>query len=572
MKGAYLGPAFSADEIRRTLDRHGAIYSEFDDDTLFAETVTALIKEKVVGWFQGRMEFGPRALGNRSILGDARSPRMQRDLNLRIKYRESFRPFAPAVSREEVDQYFDLDADSPYMLLVAPVRSERCIPMTVEENALEGIDKLNVPRSDIPAVTHVDYSARVQTVHASTNPRFHRLLETMRARSGNSVLVNTSFNIRDEPIVCTPEDAYRCFMGTEMDLLVMGNILLRKADQLPAVPPGASPGDLLVPTRLLACLKRPGDSDGSLERVNGAFRCIRTGELFLDKNGVPSLLSDLDSAGDEITGKVKAFYEEHPFPNYDGLAEFGELVNRGQKNDFSKRLLEAIGFNKLILECGCGTGQLSLFLSLNNNHVLGIDLSAASLKLAVDHKVRNRLSRVSFAQMNIFDLGIRDGTFDVVISTGVLHHTRNAPRAFASIVQKVKPGGMVVVGLYNRFARVPTWIRSHLIGLFGDNIDYVVRHRIRDKRKAAIWIKDQYYNPHETWYTIDEVLRWFEENRVKYLSCIPSITRTAQGTHESLFAGTDLGSHGRRVLAQLSWLGTIASEGALFVMVGQRDV
>jgi carbamoyltransferase len=412
MKGSYLGPAFSADDIREVLDRHDAAYTEVDDDALFAETVTALVDEKVVGWFQGRMEFGPRALGNRSILGDARSPRMQRELNIRIKYRESFRPFAPAVPREEVDQYFALDGDSPYMLLVAPVRSDRCIPTTAEQDALEGIDKLNVPRSDIPAVTHVDYSARVQTVHASTNERFHRLLQSLRHRTGNSVLVNTSFNVRDEPIVCTPEDAYRCFMATEMDVLVIGNALLKKEDQLPRVPADAPRGDALVPTRLLACLRPAGGiSGGALERVNGGFRCVGTGEVFADRDGVPSLLSGVATAGDQITGKIKAFYEEHPFPNYDGLQEFGELVNRGQNNEFSRNLLDSIGYNKMILECGCGTGQLSMFLSLNNNHVLGVDLSAASLKLALDHKLRNGLSRAAFVQMNIFDLGIRDDTF-----------------------------------------------------------------------------------------------------------------------------------------------------------------
>jgi 2-polyprenyl-3-methyl-5-hydroxy-6-metoxy-1,4-benzoquinol methylase len=266
-----------------------------------------------------------------------------------------------------------------------------------------------------------------------------------------------------------------------------------------------------------------------------------------------------------------AFYEEHPFPNYDGLQEFGELVNRGQKNEFSKTLLDSIGYNKLILECGCGTGQLSLFLSLNNNHVLGVDLSTASLKLALDHKLRNGLSRAAFVQMNIFDLGIRDDTFDVVISTGVLHHTRDARRAFASIVRKAKPGGTIVVGVYNRFARVPTWIRSKLVGVLGPQIDYVARHRIRDVRKAEIWIKDQYHNPHETWHSIDEVLSWFAENKIAYLNCIPSILGANLPADGDLFFATDPASHPSRIMTQLSWLGSIASEGALFVMIGRRE-
>ncbi|HEY7608054.1 MAG TPA: carbamoyltransferase C-terminal domain-containing protein, partial [Alphaproteobacteria bacterium] len=190
---------------------------------------------KAVGWFQGRMEFGPRALGNRSILGDPRSETMQKTLNLKVKYRESFRPFAPSVLREKVADWFELDDDSPYMLLVADVVQERRRLMNEDERALFGIDKLNVPRSDIPAVTHVDFSARIQSVHAETNPRFHALLKAWKARTGCSVLVNTSFNVRGEPIVCTPEDAFRCFMGTEMETLVAGNCLLRKERQNPAL-------------------------------------------------------------------------------------------------------------------------------------------------------------------------------------------------------------------------------------------------------------------------------------------------------------------------------------------------
>jgi carbamoyltransferase len=202
---------------------------------LIAQTAQALAAGKAVGWFQGRMEFGPRALGGRSILGDARSPTMQKTLNLKVKYRESFRPFAPSVLREDVADWFELDGDSPYMLLVADVVKTRRRAMSEEENKLFGIDKLNVPRSEIPAVTHVDYSARIQTVHADTNPRYHALLTSFKALTGCPVIVNTSFNVRGEPIVCTPEDAFRCFMGTEIETLAVGNCLLDKAAQDPAL-------------------------------------------------------------------------------------------------------------------------------------------------------------------------------------------------------------------------------------------------------------------------------------------------------------------------------------------------
>lgn len=235
MQGAYLGPDFEQEEIETRLTAAGARFETLADGELIDATAGALGDGTSVGWFQGRMEFGPRALGNRSILGDPRSPTMQKMLNLKIKYRESFRPFAPAVLREDVSRWFELEKDSPYMLLVADVVPERRRRMTAEEDALFGIDKLNVLRSDIPAVTHVDYSARIQTVHRETNKRFYDLIEAFKRQSGCPVVVNTSFNVRGEPLVCTPEDAFRCFMGTEMEVLVVGNCLLRKEEQDPAL-------------------------------------------------------------------------------------------------------------------------------------------------------------------------------------------------------------------------------------------------------------------------------------------------------------------------------------------------
>jgi carbamoyltransferase len=231
MQGSFLGPQYEENEIRRALDFAGARYQRLDDEQLMNRVAELLAEENVVGWVQGRMEFGPRALGVRSILGDPRSPRMQSVMNLKIKYRESFRPFAPAVLGESVSDYFDLDRSSPYMLLVAPIKGRLRRQATPEEQRLVGIDKLKVPRSSIPAVTHVDYSARIQTVHRETNPRFHELLRCFALRTGCAALVNISFNIRVEPIVCSPEDGYRCFMRTEMDYLAIGNFLLSKQEQ-----------------------------------------------------------------------------------------------------------------------------------------------------------------------------------------------------------------------------------------------------------------------------------------------------------------------------------------------------
>ena len=231
MHGSLLGPSYSQLDIERRLTAAGAHFSVVGEGDMVEQAADALAKQQAVGWFQGRLEFGPRALGARSILGDPRSPTMQRNLNLKIKYRESFRPFAPAVLREDVAEWFEFDSDSPYMLIVADVRKDRRCSMTPEQQALFGIEKLNLVRSDIPAVTHVDYSARIQTVHANTNPLFYLLLKRFKEKTGCPVLVNTSFNVRGEPIVCTPEDAFRCFMGNELDLLVVGNCVLHKTAQ-----------------------------------------------------------------------------------------------------------------------------------------------------------------------------------------------------------------------------------------------------------------------------------------------------------------------------------------------------
>jgi carbamoyltransferase len=235
MRGGYLGPEFSLFEVQEQLTQAGAVFEVLEDDALVQACADALADGKAVGWFQGRMEFGPRALGGRSILGDARSPSMQKTLNLKVKYRESFRPFAPSVLAEDAPAYFDIDAESPYMLLVADVKPEHRIRMSEEEEKLFGIEKLNVPRSAIPAVTHVDYSARIQTVHKETNPRYHALISRFKERTGCPVIVNTSFNVRGEPIVGSPEDAFRCFMGTEIEALAVGNCFLRKEQQNPAL-------------------------------------------------------------------------------------------------------------------------------------------------------------------------------------------------------------------------------------------------------------------------------------------------------------------------------------------------
>jgi carbamoyltransferase len=235
MQGTYLGPEFSQNEVIEDLNEQQAIYSIHTDDEIIQMTAKLLADGNAIGWMNGRMEFGPRSLGARSIIADARSPAMQKLLNLKVKYRESFRPFAPSVLAEKVSEWFEINSSSPYMLLVADVAKNKRLQMSEEENNLFGIEKLNVPKSSIPAVTHVDYSARIQTVHKETNPRYHQLISEFDSLTGCPVLVNTSFNVRGEPIVCSAKDAFRCLMGTELDALVIGNILVEKHKQDPAL-------------------------------------------------------------------------------------------------------------------------------------------------------------------------------------------------------------------------------------------------------------------------------------------------------------------------------------------------
>ena len=235
MKGAYLGPEFKNGSIESFLKKNEYSYKTLTDEELPEKIADLIANQKVIGWFQGRMEFGPRALGSRTIIGDARSSDMQKTMNLKIKYRESFRPFAPSIRAENISDYFEIDRESPYMLLVANVQKDKQVKMSEEQNSYFGLEKLNVVRSEVPAVTHVDYSARIQSVNEKTNPLYHRMLTKFNDKYGCPVIVNTSFNVRGEPIVCTPKDAYLCFMRTEMDCLIIGNYLLEKTEQKPLV-------------------------------------------------------------------------------------------------------------------------------------------------------------------------------------------------------------------------------------------------------------------------------------------------------------------------------------------------
>jgi len=577
-QASHLGPSFDKDEIRRFLKARHIPFTELSDEELTERVAQLLASDKVVGWFRGRMEFGPRALGARSIIGDARSRRMQEVMNLKIKFRESFRPFAPCVLREHVHEWFEMrpNEDSPYMLLVAPVLDKHRSTLSADEQATMGNDldllrRVKIARSTVPAITHVDYSARVQTVD-ERHGLFRRVMEKFYERTGSPVIVNTSFNLSWEPIVCTPQEAYSTFMQSEMDVLVLENFLLQKGEQplgfrawskcehaAETSSPWADPrnGQPLVMTSELA--------------VNPA-----TGASYPVEEGIPRLFvptDDVQLDGAGVTETVKQFYEKTPFPNYDEVDDVRALLEKAGRGLFARLLNEQIPFDARVVEIGCGTGQLTNFLSIAHRSVLGTDMCLNSLRLAQKFRADHRLERATFAQMNLFRPALQDEFFDVVISNGVLHHTNDPRRAFARISRLAKPGGYVLVGLYNAYSRKIHYARRALYrwtGLAGRWIDpHFGRVSAADKRAA--WFEDQYCHPHESCHTLDEVLKWLEENGLDFVNAIPKAAGGPPlGAQERLFEDKSPGNRLSRITSQLRSLKSGYQEGGFFIIIARR--
>jgi len=581
-KGSLLGPRYSADEIQRLLDGQGARYQRFDDEAeLLEHTVQALTGGKIVGWFHGRMEFGPRALGARSILGDPRSAEMQAALNLKTKFRESFRPFAPCVLREHVHEWFAMrpNEDSPYMLLVAPVleKHRTCLSKQDREEMERSPDlfrRVNVVRSTIPAVTHVDYSARVQTVDERRAGRFYRLLKKFHEKTGCPVLVNTSFNLSWEPIVAAPEDAYRSFLESEMDVLVLEDCVLQKAAQPRALHAWAGTnGDT-----------RPDESSPWADPISreplaltpSGARNPKSGAHYPVEEGIPRFFVPTEATtadAQEVLEKVKNFYEETPFPNYDDLDDRRAFFEKAGKSLFAKLLNEQIPYGARVLEVGCGTGQLTNFLAMANRTVLGIDMCLNSLRLAQKFKTEQGLAGATFAQMNLFRPALRDDFFDYVICNGVLHHTNDCRAAFARVSRLVKPGGYLVVGLYNLYSRQLHYARMRMQRWTGKTSDRLDPHfgRVSADGKRAAWFQDQYRHPKESCHTLDEVLGWMHEAGLDFINSIPKPKLGPVVTpDERLFAPRSAGTALSRVVSQMADLGGGYREGGFFITISRR--
>ena len=572
-QGSLLGASFSENDLRDFLNAHNIVHEQFEEESPLLEAVTTALDEgQVIGWFQGAMEFGPRALGSRSILGDARHPEMQSRINQKVKFREGFRPFAPIVLKEHAHEYFEMDVDqeSPYMLLVAPVQEEKRLA-AVES----GSRSFETPRSLIPAVTHVDYSARVQTVDAGRHGRLRRLMEVFYQQTGSPVLVNTSFNLGWEPIVGTPLDAWNTFMGSELDLLCLGTNLVRKRDQ-PAVSHPLNTGKMtsgvLHELLISPCCETRLDHDRNSLVCTG---CLRRFDV---TDGIPQLFwphDGIDEPGD-VTDRVKAFYEETPFPNYDEHDSVRSLIERSREGRYASRLNASIPFNSRVLEVGCGTGQLSNYLGLSCRQVVGADLCLNSLRLGEAFRRRFGLNRVGFLQMNLFRPVLAPASFDVLLCNGVLHHTADPQGGFDLLVHLVKPGGFVVIGLYNRWGRLFTGVRRMLFRLTAGRargLDPVLRRSKAGKDQRTAWFEDQYRHPHESKHTLDEVIRWFEVAGVEPIRGIPAFISEQDGLGgSSLFGAQELGSWLDRLLSQLRSVLTGQKEGGFFVVVGRKSM
>jgi len=520
--GSLLGGAYSDDEIGAFLQTTNAKYELIADGDVLCERVAGEIADgRVVAWFQGRMEFGPRALGCRSILADARKDDMRSVINGKIKFREGFRPFAPAVLKEHADEYFDMKncRESPYMLLTGPVRQSR----------------LAERGSEIPAATHVDGSARIQTVDRDRHGLFHRLLDTFYRKTGCPVVLNTSFNLSWEPIVCRPRDAYETFMSSGIDTLCMGHYVLTKPTQ-PAYVSGAATDERDEVLADLLC----DPCDASID----------------------------DSSG--VTTKVKTFYEANPFPNYNDHEALRSLIEKARRSGLPLAMDRAIPYNSTVLEVGCGTGQLTNFLGISCRRVIGTDICENSLRLGEQFRIKHGLDRVRFMPMDLFQPCFKPERFDVILCCGVLHHTSDAFAGFRMLIPLIKPGGHILIGLYNRYGRLPTDLRRRLFRCTGGRlkwIDPVLRRSSLSAKQRRAWFADQYCHPHESEHTVGEVIRWFDSTGVDFVRCVfPRTLKHVDGLFESQARPTPADrffTQGREMIAG-------GREGGLFLMIGRK--
>jgi carbamoyltransferase len=562
MRHARYGEEYDEARIERFLKGRGVVYERTaHPEAMVERLVDAMLRQQVVGLFQGRFEWGPRALGSRSILADPRHASMKEVVNSKIKFRELFRPFAPVVGADDAARYFSLGrAEGQYpqrfMLMVTPAEANRA--------------------HEIPAVVHMG-TARLQTVYREDHPLYHDLIHQFGQATGVPVLLNTSFNLRGEPIVSTPGDAFNTFSKSDIDVLAIGPFLVRKngAAARRAAVAGGEAATPVAPVGLdrLVC---PLCRRGAVHAVPLAgVRCDACNREFPVDDGIPLLYWPTDDADvDRVSEIVKGFYEENPFPGYEDIDSADTLAEKARRGVFAQLLDDQTAPGSTVLEVGCGTGQLSNFLGVRGRTVYGADLCLNSLKLARQFQTRHLLNSVHFVQMNLFRPVFEDASFDLVICNGVLHHTDDPAGGFRSIARLVRPGGYIVIGLYNRYGRIWTDLRRTLFRVSGNrfrSLDPYLSDPKVDSHKKRIWFADQYCHPHESKHSIEEVFHWFDRAGFEFMNAIPKPTPFgSMSQFEPLFEPHARGSAAQHVLAELKLALTGGAEGGFFVMIGRR--
>jgi ubiquinone/menaquinone biosynthesis C-methylase UbiE len=441
------------------------------------------------------------------------------------------------------------------------------VHLNAEQASAEGIDKLKTIRSEIPAVTHVDYSARVQTVDAARHGLYRKLLEAFHRRTGCPVIVNTSFNLGWDPIVCTPQEAYATFMASDIDVLCMGSFLLTKKTQTTSLALERGSG---------VAFRCPCGCGGSLRPTGANYVSDVCGHYFPVTDGIPQLYWPHDSVANpaDVTERVKAFYEETPFPNYDDHDSVRSLMEKARKGEYALALDAAIPYNSSVLEVGCGTGQLTNFLGISCRLVTGADLCLNSLRLAEAFRSEHSLERVRFVQANLFRLPFEPGQFDVVLCNGVLHHTSDPLTGFKGLVRLVRPGGYIAIGLYNTYGRLMTDLRRQVFRLTGGAakwIDPYLRSTRMSEGKSRAWFADQYLHPHESKHTIGEIQEWFQDAGLEFVRGVPSVTGDGDYlNHGALFEPGPAGSAWNHFFVQLKQIAEGNREGGFFIMIAKR--
>jgi SAM-dependent methyltransferase len=450
------------------------------------------------------------------------------------------------------------------------VREDKRRALTPEEARAAGIAKLHAHRSEVPAITHVDFSARIQTVDEERHGLYWRLLDAFYKRTGCPVIVNTSFNLGWDPIVCTPKEAYDTFMASDIDVLCMGHYVLQKVEQRSWVSVQTNNGANAVVTDVWCSPCHRAE----LEVFGGKAVCMACGHGYPIEDGIPLLFWPHDgfAHGEDVTETVKAFYEETPFPNYDDHDSISGLIDKSRRGRYASMLNQTIPYNSTVLEVGCGTGQLTNFLGISCRRVLGADLCLNSLRLAKTFARDHGLSRVGFVQMNLFRPCFKLHQFDVVLCNGVLHHTSDPFGGFQQILPLVKPGGHIIIGLYNTYGRLMTDLRRLLFNVSGGRatwLDPYLRSTPLSADKRRAWYADQYRHPHESKHTIGEVVEWFDRCGVDFVRGIPRVTLAGEeATGDNLFTVSPRGTRADHFWVQARQIVTGSREGGFFLMVG----